>query len=190
MKELPLIRNALAEMRDLSSLTVDMAYSSILLRSREVAEEVREIEEKFDTLTYKLWLATLKTAKREKDVTRLNSILQLIGCMERISDAADSIADIVLRKMELHPVFTRALAEADEQIGRADVAKRSEFVGKSLKELNLWTTMGAYVLMIKREKRYMFDPSRRTRIRAEDSLIVRGSRRGVQKVKRVAGGKK
>jgi uncharacterized protein with PhoU and TrkA domain len=187
-KDLTPIRNALAEMRDLSSLMVDMAYSSILLGSREVAEEVREIEEKFDKLTYKLWLATLKAAKEERDVARLNSIVQLIVCMERISDAADSVADIVLRRMELHPVFARALAEADEQIGRADIATHSEFVGKSLKELNLWTTMGAYVLMIERGDRYMFDPDRRVRIRAGDSLIVRGSRRGVQKVKKAAAG--
>jgi len=188
---LALIRNALAEMRDLSSVMVDMAYSAILLRSREIAEEVRKIEEKFDKLTYKLSLATLKAAKKERDIVGLNSLLQIIRCMERISDAADSIADIVLRKLELHPVFARALAEADEQIGRADVSKRSGFVDKSLKDLNLWTTMGAYVLMIKRGERYMFDPSRRVRIRVDDSLIVRGSRRGVQKVKKAAaGGKK
>jgi uncharacterized protein with PhoU and TrkA domain len=189
-KELPLIRNALAEMRDLSSVMVDMAYSAILLRSREIAKEVREIEEKFDKLTYKLWLATLKAAKRERNVARLNSLLQIIRSMERISDAADSIADIVLRRMELHPVFARALAEADEQIGRADVTINSDFVGKSLKKLNLWTNMGAYVLMIKRGERYMFDPSRRVRIRVGDSLIVRGSRRGVQKVKKAAAGGK
>jgi len=187
---LALIRNALAEMRDLSSVMVDMAYSAILLRSREIAEEVRKIEEKFDKLTYKLSLATLKAAKKERDIVGLNSLLQIIRCMERISDAADSIADIVLRKLELHPVFARALAEADEQIGRADVSKRSGFVDKSLKDLNLWTTMGAYVLMIKRGERYMFDPSRRVRIRVDDSLIVRGSRRGVQKVKKAAAGGK
>ena len=185
---LPPIRNALAEMRDLSSVMVDMAYSTILLGSREIAEEVRKIQRKFDKLTYKLCLATLKAAKEERDIVGLNSLLQIIQYMERISNAADSIADIMLRKMELHPVFARALAEADEQIGRADVSKRSDFVYKSLKELNLWATMGAYVLMIKRGERYMFDPSRRVRIRVGDSLIVRGSRRGVQKVKKAAAG--
>lgn len=180
------IRNALAEMRDLSSVMVDMAYSAILLGSPEIAEEVRKIEEKFVKLTYELSLATLKAAKKERDISGLNGLLQIIRCMERIADAADLIADIVIRRMELHPVFARALAEADEQIGRADVSDRSSFVNKSLKELNLWTTMGVYVLMIERGERYMFDPSRRVRIRAGDSLIVRGSVRGVQQVKKAA----
>ena len=190
-RRLPSIRNALAEMRDLSSLMVDMAYSSILLGSREIAEEVIEVEERFDKLNYKLWIATLIATKRERNVARLNSLLQMVRSMERISDAAGSIADVVIRRVGLHPVFARALAEADEQIGRADVAKRSEFVGKSMGELNIWTSMGVYVLMIKRGARYMFDPGRRVRIRVGDSLIVRGSRRGVQKVKKAAaGGKK
>ncbi len=187
-RRLPSIRKALAEMRDLSSLMVDMAYSSILFRSREIAEEVIEVEEKFDKLSYKLWLATFKAAKWERNVARLNGLLQMVRSMEQISDAAVLIADVATRRVGLHPVFSRALAEADEQIGRVNVAERSDFVDKSLKELNLWTTMGAYVLMIKRGKRYMFDPSRRTRIRASDSLIIRGSQRGVQKVKKAARG--
>ncbi|MDH5442926.1 MAG: potassium channel protein [Hadesarchaea archaeon] len=187
-RRLPSIRKALAEMRDLSSLMVDMAYSSILFRSSEIAEEVMEAEEKFDKLSYKLWLATLKAAKWERNVARLNGLLQMVRSMEQISDAAVSIADVVTRRVGLHPVFSRALAEADEQIGRVNVAEHSNFVGKSLKELNLWTTMGAYVLMIKRGGRYMFDPSRRTRILAGDSLIIRGSQRGVQKVKKAAAG--
>ena len=189
-RRLPSVRKALAEMRDLSSLMVDMAYSSILFGSSEIAEEVMEAEEKFDKLSYKLWIATLKAAKLERNVARLNGLLQMVRSIEQISDAAVSIADVVTRGVELHPVFSRALAEADEQIGRVNVAESSDFVGKSLKELNLWTTMGAYVLLIKRGKHYMVDPSRRTRIRVDDLLIIRGSQRGVQNVQKAAAGLK
>jgi uncharacterized protein with PhoU and TrkA domain len=180
------IRNALAEMRDLSSVMVDMAYSSILLGSRTTAEWVRELEEKFDKLNYKLWLATLREAKQERDVTRLNSVLQIVRCMEKISDAADSIVDVVLRGVELHPVFARAIAEADERIAKVDVYWRSPLANKTLGKLKLWETMGAYVLMIKRDERYIFNPGMRARVKAGDSLVVRGSRYGVEKLKRAA----
>lgn len=181
------IRDALAEMRDLSSMMVDMAYSSILLGSREIAEWVRELEEEFDKINYKLWLATLRAAKRERDVAKLNSVLQIVKCMEKISDAADSIVDVVLRGVELHPVFARAIAEADERIAKVDVSESSPLVNKTLGKLNLWSTMGAYVLMIKRGKCYIFDPSMKVRVRAGDSLIVRGSYFGVEKLKQAAG---
>jgi len=186
-KEMPFIRNALAEMRDLSSVMVDLAYSSILLGSREVAEEVRELEEEFDRLNYKLWLTTLAAAARlESDVPRLNSVLQMVKCMEKISDAADSIVDVVLRKLELHPVFARALAETDEGIARVEVRPKSPLVGKSLGELNLWATMGVYVLLVKRGKRYIFDPGKKVRLRAGDSLTVRGTYYGVEKFKKAS----
>lgn len=181
------IRGALAEMRDLSSMMVDMAYSSILLGSHEIAEWVRELEEEFDKLNYELWLATLRAAKRERDVARLNSVLQIVKCMEKISDAADSIVDVVLRGVELHPVFARAIAEADERIAKIDVSESSPLVNKTLGKLDLWATMGAYVLMIKRGKCYIFDPSMKVRVRAGDSLIVRGSYFGVEKLKQAAG---
>jgi len=185
---LPSIRICLAEMRDMSSLMVDLAYSSILFRSHEIAEVVREINEKFEKFSRKLWLATLNAAKRERNIVGLNNLLQIVKSIEQISEAANSIVDVILRGVELHPVFAHALTEANEKIGRGDVLENSKFVGKSLKELNLWTTMGAYVLMIKRGKRYIFDPPRRAKIRAGDSLIVRGTWSGVETVKKIAGG--
>jgi uncharacterized protein with PhoU and TrkA domain len=185
---LPKIRRILAEIRDLSSLVVDLAYCSILFGSREIAEEVKEADAKFGKLDQGLWLATLRAARQERDLTGLYNLLQITDSIERIFDAAGLITDVVLRELELHPVFAQALAEADEQIGRATVSGGSDFAGKSLKELNLWTRMGAYVLMIRRGKRYMVDPPRRTRLRAGDLLIIRGTGRGVEMVKKAAEG--
>lgn len=187
-KGLPQIRKTLAEMRDLSSLMVDMAYSSILFGSKETAEEVGEMNEDFKKLDRELWLATLKATKHERDLVALYNLFKVAGSMEHIADTANAVVDIVLRGLDLHPVFAHALEQADEQIGRADVSEKSEFVDKSLKELNLWTRMGAYVLMIKRGKHHIFDPPRRTKVLAGDSLIVRGTKRGVDMVKKVAGG--
>jgi uncharacterized protein with PhoU and TrkA domain len=184
---LPIIRHALSHMRDMSSMMVDLAYSCIFIGSEEIAEEVRKLEDEFDKLNYKIWLETLKAARKERDVARLNSVLQLAKCMEKISDAADSIADVVLRKVELHPVFARALGETDEQVTRVYVSKNSPLAGKTLGDLNLWIAVGAYVLAIKRGDHYIFDPGRNMKILAGDSLIARGSYLGVQKLKKMAG---
>jgi uncharacterized protein with PhoU and TrkA domain len=187
-KELESIRVELAEMRDLSGVMVDLAYSSIMLGSREVAEEVRLLEEEFDKLNYKLWHDTLTVAARlESDVLKLNSVLQMVRCMERISDAADSIADVVLRGVELHPVFAKALGEAEEKIAKVEISKNSRFVGKTLRELNLWATMGIYILHIKRGRQHIIDPGRDVKLRGGDSAVVRGSWFGIEKFKKEAG---
>ncbi|MEW6592782.1 MAG: TrkA C-terminal domain-containing protein [Candidatus Hadarchaeota archaeon] len=189
-KKFSKIRNSLAEMRDLTGIMVDMAYSAILFRSTEIAEDVRRFEESFDKLNYTIWLETLKAAQGEKDLERLNSVLQIARSMERISDAADQIADVVLRKTEMHPVFASALAESKEQIAKVVVSAGSELADKTISELRLWDSMGAYILVIKRGESYIVDPSRSAKIKAGDELIVRGSFFGIDKVKKTAGERK
>lgn len=174
-------------MRDLSDIAVDLAYSALMLGSSEVAEEVREMEEFFNKFNYKAWLDTLKIAARlRSDIPRLNSVLQMVKCMEKISDAADSIVDVVLRKIELHPVFAKALSETLERICRVTISDGSRFVGKTLEELNLWGTVGVYVLVIKRGGQHIITPGGDVRLKPGDVLTVRGSFEGIEKFEKEA----
>ncbi|KUO42738.1 MAG: hypothetical protein APU95_01610 [Hadesarchaea archaeon YNP_N21] len=181
------IRTTLAEMRDLSGIMDDLAYSSVLLGSKEIADEVMELDKEFGELNHKLWIDTLKAARREKDLEALNSILQVAKCMERIADAAELIVDIVLRGVELHPVFAKAIAEADEGVAKVEVPQDSPLAGERLGDLNLWSTTGVYVLMIKRNARHIFDPSMNLRLQGGDVLIVRGPQLGIEKLRGMVG---
>lgn len=183
------LKETLAGMRDTGCLMVDMAYSSALFKSVEVAEEVREVEEQYDELNYEVWKEVLKAARREKDVTKLNSVLQVVKCIERLTDAADSIVDVVLRGVELHPIFEQALEDADERISRVKVSKKSSLEDRTLGKLNLWQRLGAYILVIKRGRDYKFNPTKGVVVRSGDFLVVRGSTRGVEKLEKIAAGK-
>ncbi|MEM2192299.1 MAG: TrkA C-terminal domain-containing protein [Candidatus Hadarchaeales archaeon] len=181
------IRLALAEIRDLIGIMVDMAYSSILFGSREIAEEVRRFEKKFDSLNYHVWLETLRAAKTEADLRSLSGVLQIAKCAEKISDAAEMITDVVLRGAEIHPVFARALSESEEQMRKVIIPINSPFIGRKLRDLKLWETTGAYVFMIERGRRCIVDPPRSIKIKAGDALFIRGSAVGVKKVLEMAG---
>lgn len=180
------LRDLLSKMRDSGCSLVDMAFYSVLFRSEEVAKEVRELEQTFDELNYEAWREVLKAARREKEVTDLNSALQAVKSLESISDAADSIADIMLRGVELHPVFEQALSEADEKIGRVKVVERSSLAGHTLKKLDLWRRRGVYTLVLKKGDHYIPNPSKTLTVRAGDVLIIRGSFKGVDELIEVA----
>ncbi|MBS3815506.1 MAG: hypothetical protein KGY45_02960 [Hadesarchaea archaeon] len=180
------LKDTLSKMRDTGCLMVDMAYSSVLFKSKEVAEEVREVEEQYDELNYEVWKEVLKAAKREKDVTRLNSVLQVVKCIERITDAADSIVDVVLRGVELHPVFEQALEESDERITRVKVAEDSALADRTLGKLDLWRKLGVYVLLIKSDKDYKFNPTKGVIVRSGDRIVVRGTAQGVEELEKIA----
>lgn len=184
------LRDFLSQMRDSGCSLVDMAFYSVLFRSEEVAEEVRELERKFDELNYEAWREVLKAAKREKDVMNLNSALQAVKSLESISDAADSIADVMLRGVELHPVFAQALEEADEKIARVEVSKNSSLADNSLSKLDLWKRQGVYVLVLRKGEHFILNPKRDLTVREGDRLIIRGPHQGVEELIKVARGKK
>jgi uncharacterized protein with PhoU and TrkA domain len=171
----------LARMYDLSSMMVDLAYSSILLTSKELGEEVRRLEKEFDDFNYHMWLETLKTSRGEQDLRRLNSLLQVVKCLEKISDAADTIVDVVLRGEKLHPVFAEALSRADEQVARIRVEEGSRLEGKNLKQLNLETSVGVDVMVIERKRKYFFEPGVKKKLKTGDWLVVRGTYRALKK---------
>jgi len=184
------LRKFLSQMRDTGCSLVDMAFSSVLFNSESVAEEVRELEQKFDEYNYEVWKEVLNAAKKEEDVMNLNSALQFVKSLETISDAADSIADVILRGTELHPVFTKALEDAEEKIDRVEIKQDSSIADHTLKELDLWKRTGVYILAIKKNNRHILCPEKKTGLAVGDNIIVRGSRRGVENLEKVASGEK
>ena len=51
MSEFDEIRSCLVEMKDLSALMIDLAFSSVMYNSEDIAEEVYLLEERMDDLT-------------------------------------------------------------------------------------------------------------------------------------------
>jgi uncharacterized protein with PhoU and TrkA domain len=181
------IKKALAKMRDLVAIMVDMAYSSIIFGSKEIAQEVREMEENFDKLEYEIRLEVLKASRRERDLAGLISILEILDYIGRISNAADDIADVTLRVEEIHPVFREALEESQEKIEKIVVKEGSPFAKKTLGKLKFWEIFGVYVFMVRRGSRFIVEPSSKFRIKANDILFVRGGRKEIEKVKEMSG---
>ncbi|ACS33238.1 potassium channel family protein [Thermococcus gammatolerans] len=172
MSELDEIRNCLVEMKDLSALMVDLAFSSVLYNSEDIAEEVYLLEEKMDDLTLKVKKLALRAAKSEEDPESLLSIIDLADINERISDAAYAIADIILRDIEPHPIIRRIMEDTEEELGRVTVRPGSVLIGKTLQQLKLPSKIGTRILAIKRGTRYIYNPGKDDVIQEGDVLIA------------------
>ncbi|NJE26022.1 potassium channel family protein [Thermococcus sp. MV5] len=175
MKELEEIRDCLIEMKNLSSLMVDLAFSSVMYNSEDIADEVYILEEKMDELTLKVKKLALKAAKYEEDPEKLLSIIEMANINEQISDSAYEISDLVLRDVEPHPVIRKIMHDVDEEIGRVKVNRGSILIGKALKQLKLPTKVGVKLIAIKRGSRYIYNPSKDETIEEGDILIAVGS---------------
>ena len=169
------------EMKNIAELSVGLAYTALLHENMDIANEVVALEE-LDEMRLKLDLWTLEAAKRVADPASLRGMLYMSSFAESISDAACSIADVVLREIEVPPIIRRIVRESDEIISWVTVNKGSTLAGKSFSESKLGTVTGMVVFAVKHENRWNYRPGRNTVLHAGDLLVARGRRDGEEKL--------
>ncbi len=185
------IADCIADMKNISELAVGLAYSAVLFENREIAEEVKDLEDSMDRMKDEVEVLVMKAARgaiRRTNFDELRGILHVAISSETISDAAYEIADVVLRDIKLHPVFLASIRESDEVILKMEVKNRDIF-GKTLRDLRIETRTGMFILAIRRaDGKWVYNPAGDTVLKESDLLIMRGPREGEEKVREIVVG--
>lgn len=182
------VRQVLTEMKDLSEIMIDLAYSAALFHSQELAEEVLELEKRVDYLAYILDMNAMLAARDAEDAESLIGVTKVAAATDKISDAAADIATMVLQEIGVHPIVREVFQKVEEQLARARVEPKSIFVTKTLGELELAARIGVDIIAIRRGGDWIIDPNGEEMIRERDVLIARGSPSGIDEVKKLAQG--
>ena len=183
------VREALTEMKDLSEIMIDLAYSAAIFHSRELAEEVLELEKRVDYLAYILDMNAMLAARDAEDAESLIAVTTVAAATDKISDAAADIATIVLKEIGIHPIVREAFEKVEERLARAKVNPDSIFVNKKVGDLELAAKIGVDIIAIRRGKEWIINPSGDEIIVEGDVLIARGAPLGVEELKGLAEGK-
>jgi len=170
--------DTLVEMKNISEVAVGLAYSALVLRDQGLAAEVNHLEDRLDEMNERLELWVLREAQERVDPGGLRGLLHLAQAAEEIGDAAQQMVWLVEEGEELHPILALALGDAEEVVVRVPVAEGSPADGRSLKELQLETETGFYLLAIRRGGRYLYRPRRGVVLHAGDELIATGPDEG------------
>lgn len=181
------IANKLAILKNTSELMIDLAYSSLLFNSRELAEEVQMLEERVDDMHTEFELFVLSSGYKPNESKDYLGLIRLGVTTERIADAAAKIAEVVLRGLEPHPVMRLVIEAAEETVTRIQVSHQSSLIGKTLREAKIPFETGMWVLVIRRETEWL-RPKPDTIINAGDVLIASGYSEGEQDLVRLAVG--
>ncbi len=180
------VREVLTEMKDLSEIMIDLAYSAALFHNRELAEEVLELEKRVDYLAYILDMNVMLAARDAEDAESLIGATKVAAATDKISDAAADIAAIVLQEIGVHPIVREAFQKVEEQLARAEVKPGSIFVKKKLGELELAAEIGVDVIAIRRGKEWVINPEEGEMISEGDVLFARGAPHGIDELKKLA----
>jgi uncharacterized protein with PhoU and TrkA domain len=183
------VREALTEMKDISEIMIDLAYSAALFNSHELAEEVLELEKRVDYLAYMIDMNTMLAARDAEDAQHLTAVTTVAAATNKISDAAADIATIVLKEIGIHPIVRKAFEKVEERLARVVVEPNSILVNKKLGELELAAKIGVDIIAIRRHREWIIDPNEETAIMESDVLIARGAPHGADDLKAIAAGK-
>ena len=177
------------EIKDKSELMVDLAYSSVLYDNKIIAEEVYDLENTVDQLYNQLQKRSLQDVKEGKhSIEDALTLLRIARAGEQIADAAQEIADVELRDVELHPILKMSIKESDVTFTRVLVKPNSILCGKTLGELKLASETGMMVIAMRHENRWLYGPTKNTRIDNNDVLFAKGPEDGVHHLTELAAG--
>jgi uncharacterized protein with PhoU and TrkA domain len=183
------VSDLLVEMKNLSELMIDLAYSAALFNDKELAEDVIELESRIDTLAYLLDIEIMIAARDAEDAETLIGVSTVAAAADKISDAAADIAAIVTRNIGIHPIIGEIFEKVEERLMKATVKEGSVIIGKRIDELDLAARMGVDIIAIRRNKDWILDPDETTRVFLGDILITRGAAMGIKEFKDLAEGR-
>ena len=173
------------ELKNTSELMIDLAYSSLLLNSKELAEEVQRLEEYVDKLHTNFELLVLSSNFKKEEARGFLGLIRLGVVTEKIADAAAEIAEVVLRGIKPHPVLKLIIEEAEETVTYARVNEHSSLVNKNLREARIPEETGMWILAIRKGDKCI-RPKPDSKIEAGDILIASGYAEGEEDLKKLA----
>ncbi len=182
------VRQLLLEMKNLSELMIDLAYSAALFNDKDLAEDVVELESRVDTLSYLLDMELMVAARDAKGAEALIGVSTVAAATDKISDAAADIAGIVTHNIGVHPIVGEIFEKVEERLMKATVKETSKIVGKRIGSLDLAASMGVDVIAIRRNKEWIINPKESERVFRGDILITRGAPMGIKAFKNLAEG--
>ena len=184
------VEDVVLEIKDKSELMVDLAYSSLLYDNQIIAKEVYDLEDLLDNLYKNLQRQTLEQVKNKKlNVNDALTVLRLAEAGEQIADAAQEIADVELRDVELHPILKISIRESDQVFTRIQIDKKSILSSKTLGQLKLASETGMMVIAMRHGDRWLYGPNKNTKMDPGDILFAKGPEDGEKHLIDLASGK-
>jgi uncharacterized protein with PhoU and TrkA domain len=188
LTELDRAVDILIEMKNSAEVAVGLAYSALLFHDPALAAEVATLEARSDILHDELESWVLKAAPEARNTDELRGVLRLGYASETIFDAARDMTWLIEKGEELHPVIQMALEETEEVAAETAIEPGSRAEGRSLKQLQLETETGMFVLAVQRGRRWIYRPRPRFELEAGDRVISIGPEEGVAEIESLARG--
>jgi uncharacterized protein with PhoU and TrkA domain len=181
------LKDMLREAKDTSELMVDLAYAALFYNSEDISEEVFRLEGRLNDLVFDMRTLAILAARSPADSEQMAGILQVVQDIEKIGNAANDIAKIVVKRLGIPRELLQDIPDAEETPSRVRIHAGSELDGRSLDDADLATETGMRPIAVRSDDEWNFDPEPEDVLRAGDVLFMQGPPEGVAEVRGLAG---
>ncbi|MGH2700316.1 MAG: potassium channel family protein [Actinomycetota bacterium] len=181
------VKGFLAEIKDTSELMVDLAYAAIFFSDVDLAREVRRLEDRMVEHLRGLRRLSILAARSPEDAEHMAGVLEISAAVEKIADAAEDIARVVISGLGIVEDLRTDLRHADEVVARVKVRDSAPALGQNLSELALPVEIGMWVMAARRGGQWNFDPGADFVIAEGDVLLIRGPGDGINLARSLMG---
>ena len=181
------LKDMLREAKDTSELMVDLAYAALFYNSEDISEEVFRLEERLNVLVFDMRTMAILAARSPADSEQMAGILQVVQDIEKIGNAANDIAKIVVKRLGIPRELLQDIPGAEETPTRVRIHAGSALDGRSLYDADLPTETGMRPIAVRSDDEWNFDPEPEDMLRAGDVLFMQGPPEGVAEVREMAG---
>ncbi|MEX0658108.1 MAG: TrkA C-terminal domain-containing protein [Egibacteraceae bacterium] len=182
------VKELIVEAKDASELMVDLAYAAVFFGDDDLGREVLRLEDRMDAAVHELRVMCMLAARSPDDAESLAGVLGMVNSMEEIADAAEDIARVVLKDLDVPGELRDDLRHAEEVTARVKLRPDNQLASRALRDLMLPSATGMWVIAIRRDVDYLYGPSGDTVIADGDVLFLQGPAEGVDRVRELAGG--
>src|SRR5438094_2753196 len=181
------LKTILSEAKDTSELMVDLAYAALYFGDPDMAEEVYELETRLSELVHEMRAVCVLAARSPRDADAMASVLQVVGAIERLGNAAVDIGRIVTHRLGIPRALVADLSAAEEISHRVRIRDASQMAHRTLSDLELPVEIGMRVVAIHRERDWITDVEGDHVLLPGDVLFLQGAPAGVAQLRDLAG---
>jgi uncharacterized protein with PhoU and TrkA domain len=183
------VRELISDMKNISQLMLDLAYSAIFLENKSLAKEVLELRKKLEKTEDEILSILFHLSRTGISTEERVTLTDIVDCFKDVGSAAAGLAHIVLTSKGFHPVVKKAIEESEEKIIKQKISPRSIVANKTMGETKLRTKTGVDIVTIRRGDEWIINPDKSTKILANDIVIGIGTETSCELFKKIASGK-
>jgi uncharacterized protein with PhoU and TrkA domain len=181
------LKTMLSEAKDASELMIDLGYASVYFGDTAMAEEVDHLETRLSGLVHEMRAVCVLAARSPRDADAMASVLQVVGAIERLGNAAVDIGRIVTRRLGIPRALVADLSAAEEISHRVRIRDDSQMAHRPLSDLELPVEVGMRVVAVRRDREWITEVDGDLVLMPGDVLFLQGAAAGIAELRSLAG---